>query len=125
MNAANDQYLAVFFNLSFCLRNQPPFTGRNFTRFQRAAKSAGQSARRRGDNIIQSCRMRLMDLRVNAVMLGNFRMRTKLYRLILLGQIGTPQRALNALNFYSGCVNNVITHSTSPSKLFIFRLSTD
>jgi hypothetical protein len=90
MNAADHQHLAVFFNFPLCLGNQSSFTGRNFARFQRAAKGAGQSACRCGNNIIQRSGMRFVDLRVNTVMLGDFGMNTKQHRLIFLRQIGAP-----------------------------------
>jgi hypothetical protein len=42
MNTADNQHIAVvLFNLSPRLRNQAPFAGGDFARFQRAAKSAG------------------------------------------------------------------------------------
>ena len=85
MNPADNQHISVFFNFPPCLRNQSSFTGRNFARFQRAAKGTGQSAGRCGNNIIQRGGMRFVDLRVNTVMLGDFGMNAKQHRFIFLG----------------------------------------
>jgi hypothetical protein len=85
MNPADNEHVSVFFNFPPCLRNQSFFTGRNFARFQRAAKGTGQSAGRGGHNIIQRGRMWFVDLRVNTVMLGDFGMNTKQHRFIFLG----------------------------------------
>ena len=71
MNTANHQDFAFFFNFTPCLGNQSSLTSRNFARFQRAAKCTGQSAGGGGNDKIQRGRMRFMDLRINAVMLGD------------------------------------------------------
>jgi len=41
MNPLDHQNIAIFFNLTCCLRGQKTFTRGNFTRFQRAAKGSG------------------------------------------------------------------------------------
>jgi hypothetical protein len=92
---------------------QPSFPGRNFARFQRAAKSAGQSACGCGDNIIQRGGMRFVNLGVNAVMLCDLGMNAKQHRFIFLGQISTTQWAFYAFNFYFGCVNYGFAHGFS------------
>jgi hypothetical protein len=113
MNPADNQHISVFFNFPSCLRSQITLTGRYFARFQRAAKGAGQSAGRSGNDIIQRGGMGLVDLRVNAVMLGNLGMNAKPHRFIFLGQIRATQRAFDPFNFYLGCVDNWIAHSFS------------
>jgi len=113
MNTTNNQDIAIFFNFTPCLRNQSSLTGRYFARFQRAAKSAGQSAGGSGDNIIQSGSMRIVNLRVHAVMLCDFGMYAKQHGFILVGQIGPPQRAFYPFNFYFGCINDLIAHGVS------------
>ena len=44
MNAADDQHFSVFFDFTACFSIKLALTGRNFARFQRAAKRSGQSA---------------------------------------------------------------------------------
>jgi hypothetical protein len=43
VNAFDNQHPALFFDFALCCGGQGAFAGRNFTRFQRAAKGAGQS----------------------------------------------------------------------------------
>jgi hypothetical protein len=113
MNPANNQHISVLFNFPFCLRSQKSLTGRNFARFQRAAKGTGQSAGRGGNNIIQRGGVGLVDLGVNTVMFGDLRMNAKSHRLIFLGQIGPTERTFDPFNFYLGCVDNLIAHGVS------------
>lgn len=44
VNAANDQYIPLFANLTFYLTIKFAFTGRNSARFQRATQGACQSS---------------------------------------------------------------------------------
>ena len=56
VDSFDHQDVSVFFDFSACVCGQEAFSGRNVTRFQRAAKSAGQSAAGRGHHIVQgSC----------------------------------------------------------------------
>jgi hypothetical protein len=110
MNPADNQDISVFFNFPVCLRIQIPLSSRNFARFQRAAKGAGQSAGRGGDNIIQRGGMGFVHLGVNAVMLGDLGMSAKPYRFVFLGQICPPQWSFDPFDFYFGCINNLIAH---------------
>jgi hypothetical protein len=68
---------------------QPSFPGRNFARFQRAAKSTGQSAGGGCDNVIQRGGMRLVNLGVDAVMRCDLGMNAEQNRFIFLGQISS------------------------------------
>ena len=122
MNTANHQDFAVFFDFTFCLGNQPTFTGRYFARFQRAAKSTGQSAGRSGNDIIQRGRVGFMDLGINAVMFGDLGMHAKFYGLLFLGQVSATKRAFYSFNFYFGCIDNFSAHI--PSFLDIHHEST-
>jgi hypothetical protein len=54
-----------------------------------------------------------VDLRVDAVMLCDLGMYAKQHGFILLGQIGTTQRAFYPFNFYFGCINDFIAHRVS------------
>jgi hypothetical protein len=113
MNAADNQHLSFFFNFTPCFRAQPAFTGWNFTRFQRAAQGAGQSAGSRSDNIIQGGGMRLVDLRVDTVVFRNLGMYAKKHGRILLGEIRTSQGAFYPFDSNLGCINNCFAHRTS------------
>jgi len=59
MYAPDDQYLAIQLHFTLGFRVKKPFTGRYFTRFQRAPEGSGQSTGRRSDNIVQGCGMLL------------------------------------------------------------------
>ena len=71
VDAANDQHVAVLLNLSGCLRREEALAGWDLARFQRTAKGARQSARGRGDEVVERRVARLVDLRVNAIVLRN------------------------------------------------------
>lgn len=80
MDAFDHHNLTVQFDFPLYLRGQKPFAGRNFARFQRAAKCSGQSTGRRGHYIIQGCRLGLMDIGIDPVMLGNLGMHAEKHR---------------------------------------------
>ena len=53
MDTPDNQHFPVFFNLTARFRIEFFLTGRNFARFQHAAKCSGQSAGRKGHHIIR------------------------------------------------------------------------
>ncbi len=69
VDAANNQDFAVFLDLAGRLRREEAFSGWDLARFQRTAKGARQSARGRGDEVVKRTVVRLVDLRVNAIVL--------------------------------------------------------
>jgi hypothetical protein len=74
MDSFDYQHIAVFFDFAAGIRGEISLAGRDLARFQRAAEGAGQSAGGRGNHIVQSGGLRFVNLRIDAVVLGNFRM---------------------------------------------------
>jgi hypothetical protein len=99
VNSFDDQCPSVFFYLSPSFGVKFAFTSRNFARFQRAAKGAGQSAGGGRHHIIQSCGMGIVYLGVDSVVFGNFGMNTEHNRRFHLGQIRPTQWAFHPFNF--------------------------
>jgi hypothetical protein len=110
MDAFDDQDLAVLLDLPAGITDQPGVAGRDFARFQRAAEGAGQSPGRRRDQVIQGGGVGFVDIRVDAVVLGDFRVNAENHRLRHLGQISAAQRALYALDPDAGCVGHFVCH---------------
>ena len=98
MDSLDYQNLTFLFNFSLRLAAQQTFAGGNLARFQRAAKSAGQSAGRRGHHVVQGGRLGGMHFRVDAVMFGNFGMDTEQNRSRGRGQKGSPQGSLDSFD---------------------------
>jgi hypothetical protein len=69
MNAPDDEYAPLLLNLAHGLRCQTTSISPNAPRFQRAPEGTGQSASRRGDQIIQRGRVRFMDRRIYFIVL--------------------------------------------------------
>jgi hypothetical protein len=107
MNALYYQHIAIFLNFAFALRSQKTFTCWNLTRLQRAAKGAGQSTRRRRNDVIQCRGVRLVDIGVHAIMLGHLRMNPKPDWLTLHGQVRATARPFHPFNADIRCINNV------------------
>ena len=72
MNAPDDQDSALHFNFTGDFRSQPAVAGVNLARFQRTAKSAGQSPAGCGYHIIQRGCTRRKFFGRNLVVSGNF-----------------------------------------------------
>ena len=89
MNVPDDQNLVLDDDITTHFgRKIPPADG-DLTRFQRAGKSADQSAAGRSDHIIQGGRMGHLDLLALApVMFGNRPMGPKQDRLLFYRQVG-------------------------------------
>jgi hypothetical protein len=71
VDTTDHQDVVLFFDFPFRVGNQPAFTGRDAARLQRAPEGAGQSTRRRSDDIVQRGRVGLVDSRVNVVIFGD------------------------------------------------------
>jgi hypothetical protein len=73
VHAAHDQDGALLFDLARGFRREEALAGWDLARFQRTTKGAGQSAGRCGDEIVERRVERLVNLRVNPIVLGNRR----------------------------------------------------
>jgi hypothetical protein len=71
VDATNDQHVAVSLDLAGSLRREEPLAGWDLARFQRTAKGAGQSAGGRSNEVVERRVARLVDLRVDAIVLGD------------------------------------------------------
>jgi hypothetical protein len=78
VDAADDEHVALFLDLADRFRRQEPFSGWDLARLQRTAKGAGQSAGRRGDQIVERRVARLVHPLVDAVVLGHGRVHAEL-----------------------------------------------
>jgi hypothetical protein len=77
MDPFDNQYVTLFLDLTFYVGDKQAFARSNFTRFQRATKGPGQSPTGGSDHIIQGGGVGLMDVGVNLIMRGNFRVDAK------------------------------------------------
>jgi hypothetical protein len=110
VDTANDEHLPVQFDLTGCVRGQPPLAGRDPARLQRAPKGAGESPGGGGHDVIQRGRVRRVDLGIHAVVFRNLGMDAEECRLILGREIGAAQRTLHALNSNLGAVRYGVVH---------------
>jgi hypothetical protein len=70
------------------------------TRFQRAAKGAGQSASGGSHDVIEGRGLGFVNLGINTVMFSDFRMDPKKDRVLFLRQVGPSQGAFDPLDAY-------------------------
>ena len=71
MDAADNQNVVVLLDFTDRCRRQESLSGCYLARFQRAAQGAGQSARGRGDEIVESGVARRMIFRIDAIVGGD------------------------------------------------------
>jgi hypothetical protein len=107
----DDQDLAVLFDFSPSVADQPAVASRDFARFQRAAERAGQSPGSGRHQVVEGGGVGFVNVGVNPVVLGDLRMNAENHRLRHLGQIGATQRALDTLDLDTGCVRHFIRHA--------------
>jgi hypothetical protein len=100
VNALDHNHRPLFFDLPFDLGDQQAVAGRDFARFQRAPKGAGQSAAGRGHQVIEGGGVRLVDVGVNVVMFGNFCVNPKENRVLPNRKIGPPERPFYPFDAY-------------------------
>ena len=71
VNPFQDEHIPIQLNLARDFRSEVQVTRIDLTRFQRAPKGSGQSAARRGHNIVNGRRVRWKLVRGDFVVLGN------------------------------------------------------
>ena len=71
MDAANHQHLPILLNLTYRVRSEASFCGRNSTRLQRAPKGARQSTGRSGHKVVERGCVGLVYLEVHAVVFSH------------------------------------------------------
>jgi len=114
MNAADHQDVTFSLNLTFNLSRQALVAGIYPAHLQRAPERANQSTSRRGNNIINRCRMWLVHLfRRDPVMLGDCPVNSKMNRLRLGREICQPRGPGNALDVDLRDIYN-FRHMTHP-----------
>jgi len=72
VDAPDDQYLAVQFDLAGRLRGKETLPGWNPTRLQRAPKCSGESPGGSCHDVVQRGGVRFVGSRIHSVVLGNF-----------------------------------------------------
>ncbi len=77
------------------------------TRLQRAGEGAGQSARGRGDDIVERGRVGRKAGAGHAVVLGHLVVDAELDRFALTGKVGQPARTAEALDAHPGGVKDL------------------
>jgi len=100
MNALDHQHLAVPFHLAPGFGHQPSVSGRDFARLQRTAEGPGQSTGGGRYDIVQGGGMGLVNVGVDAVVLGNLRVHPEKNGHGYMGQIRPAQRPLDTLDSY-------------------------
>jgi hypothetical protein len=110
MNAPDDQDLVFDNNITTNFGREIPPADRDLTRFQRAGKSADQSATGCGDDIIEGGGMWHLDINALApVVLSDRTVGAKMHRLRLCGQISEPIKLfLATLNMHAGNVGGCL-----------------
>jgi len=98
MYPADHKNVILRFQFANGFRVQPALAGRDFTRLQRASEGSRKSTRRRGHDVVQRCRVRLVHPLRHLVMLGNGAMDAEHDRLFLRRQISAANRTLYALH---------------------------
>jgi hypothetical protein len=118
VDAPDNQHTPIHFNFADDFGNEFAIAGVNLARFQRTAKSAGQSAAGSGHNIIQRGCARREFARRDLVMLSYFRVHAKMHGFLLCWQVSQPQRSDLALDPHPGRVDNIIVfrHGNSLAK---------
>jgi len=95
---SDHQYVLFQLYFASCFRDQPAVSGRNVTRLQRAAKGAGQSAGGRGHDVIEGGCVRIVDVGIDAVMLGDFGVDAEEGGGFFGREIGAAERAFDAFD---------------------------
>lgn len=117
VNAPDDEDLLIELDLADRVGGQ--FFDRDLARCQRACKGARQSARGRGDDVVERRRVRLVRVRADAVMLRDRAMESKPDRFLFSRQPGQTDRASFTLDVDFRSVHDV-AHA-----LFSFSTSQD
>ena len=116
-NAFDDQDLLL--ELDFANSVSGQLFDLDLARYQRAGKSARQSARRRRDDVVERRRMRLVSICTDAVVFCDSAMEPKPDRFLLSWQPSQPNRSSFTFNAHFRPVNDV-THCCSPDRQFRF-----
>ncbi len=115
VDALHNQDVAVFLDLADGLSAKAFPISLNSTRLQRAAVRADQSAGGGGYQVVQSGRVRLMDLRIRSVVLSDFGVQAEEDRLLFRGQVGPAQGTLHRLDAYARAVDDRLSQECSSS----------
>ena len=97
-NALDDEHAALDLDVAFGLGREMSLAGVDLARLQRATQRAGESTCRRGDHVIERCRMRLELAGFRPVMLRHLVVHAKRNRLGLSREVRVSQRTFDPLN---------------------------
>ena len=111
VDATHDEHVAVLLDFARGLGGENALAGWDLARFQRTAKGASQSARGRGDEIVDRRIARLMDRRVDAIVLGHRRVDAEMNGLCSDGEEGAAVRTLDAFDPHLGAIHHRVSHN--------------
>jgi len=107
VNATQDEHARLDLDLAMCDSRQMPFTGRDPARLQRASQGAEQSSTGRCDHIIDSRRMRFVNLAADAIVTRNRTVRAETHRLTFGRHLRETQRSFDTRQRNLGSVDDV------------------
>lgn len=95
VNAADDKHVFFCFDFASRFRDQPALSGRNVARLQRATKGASQSAGGGSDHVVEGGRMWIVDVCINAVMLGDLGMNAEESGILFPRKVSVTKRTFD------------------------------
>ena len=115
VDATHDQDIAVLLDVAGRLRREKALAGWDLARFQRTAKGAGQSAGGRGDEVVERRIAWLVDLRIDAIVLGHRRVDTEMNWVCSDREEGAAVGSLHAFDPHLGAIHHRVSHNRPPS----------
>jgi hypothetical protein len=123
VNSSNDQDLVLGLDFTDSVAGQPIAVRLDVARLQRAPEGPGQSTGGGRDHVVERRGTRLERPRRNPVMLGHGSVDAKDDRLRLPGKVGSPERALHALDTDFGAIHDSRHDVVTRSRPFSFKTS--
>jgi len=111
-NALDDEHAVLDLHIAFGLGGEVALASVDLARLQRATQRAGESTCRRGDHVIERCRMRLELAGFRPVMLRHLVVHAKRNRLGLSREVRVSQRTFDPLNpnvRHVSCHRSIVT----------------
>lgn len=110
VDTPDNQDAPVQFDFAGGFGGEPVLSGRNPARFQRASKGAGQSPGGCRHKIVERGGMRFVNLRIHAVMFGDFRVHPEQDGPGGCREVSAPQGAFDALDTNARTVDHSVGH---------------
>jgi len=110
MDMADHEHVLLEFDLAHSFADQASSRRANLTRLQRASEGSGESARRRGNNVVKRRCARFGNGGGNFVVFHNCAVDTENHRLGLCRKIRLPNRPFHSLDSHCGTIHH-FTHA--------------